>query len=134
MMPNINVEVTMPDSFYRLIEDGYEAIGWEDPTRPEMVAAFQEMINLLGIALSVKYSPDLQDVTYFKEMDSNIATFGDGRMRTPEAESIGGYFLLLLSHLAQMPLMKDLIDQASRRGDDPPQRRPRRRHARSRRV
>jgi hypothetical protein len=53
-------------------------------------------------------------------MDANIATFGDSRKRTREAEAIGKDFLVLLRELAQMPGYQELIEEENRRGDDPP--------------
>lgn len=115
-MANIKVEVTMPDSFYRLIEDA----SFNKPSRPEMAASFQEMISLLGILLSARYHPDMDDVMYFKDMEDNVAAFGDGRMRTPQTQAIGKAFLELLRELTQYPAYQDLIDEESRWGDDPP--------------
>lgn len=115
-MANIKVEVTMPDSFYRLIEDA----SWKKPSRTDMAAAFQEMISLLGILLSARYHPDMDDVMYFKDMEDNVAVFGDGRRRTPEAQAIGKQFLELLPELTQRPVYQELIEEENRRGDDPP--------------
>ena len=120
-MSNIKVEVTMPDSFYRLIEASYDQSRWNEPSRPEMVAAFQEMINLLGLLLSSRFHPDLDDLMYFKDMDANVATFGYDRPRTPDVQAIGKVFLDLLRTMAQTPAYQDLIDEEIRRNDDPSQ-------------
>ncbi|WP_457663178.1 hypothetical protein [Sinorhizobium medicae] len=119
-MSNIKVEVTMPDSFYRMIEEGYDVIQWEKPTRPDVVAAFQEMVNLLGMLFALRYSPDAHDAMYFREMEDNGATFGYDRTRTPESESIGKGFLELLRELTGTPFYQGMIDEEVRRGDEHP--------------
>ncbi|RVH60062.1 hypothetical protein CN213_06020 [Sinorhizobium meliloti] len=118
-MSNIKVEVTMPDSIYRMIEEGYDVIQPTSPTRPEVVAAFQEMVNLLGMLFSVRYGPDMNEVMYFKNMDENGATFGHGRVRTPEAESIGKGFLVLLQELTRTGYFERMLEDEVRRADDP---------------
>ncbi|GEC36455.1 hypothetical protein JOH52_000841 [Sinorhizobium meliloti] len=119
-MSNFKVEVTMPDSFRRMIEDGYEVIQWQRPTHPEVVAAFQEMVNLLGMLFALRYSPDPHDGMYFREMDDNAATFGGGRTRTPESEAIGKGFLELLRELTGTPFYQGMIDKDVRRVDEHP--------------
>lgn len=118
-MPNTKVEVTMPDSVYRMIEDGYETMQTQSPTGPEIVAAFQEMINQIGMLLAPRYSPDPADASYFRAMDDNAATFGNGRVRTPEAETIGMGFLGLLEDMVRSGHVQGLIDDQTRGGDDP---------------
>jgi hypothetical protein len=118
-MSNIKVDVTMPDPFDRLIANGYEMMGEEEPTKEERVAAFQEIINVLAIMTSRRFHPDMDDPAYFRDMEENVHCWGDMRMRSPQAEAIGKRFLMLLGELAIHPGFQPLIDEKSRRGDDP---------------
>lgn len=118
-MSNIKVEVTLPDSIHRMIEDGYRVVQAANPTRPEVVAAFQEMINLMGMLFSLRYGPDVNDPAYFSEKEENAGTFGYERDRTPEAESIGKGFLVLLRDLTQTGHFEGLIEADRRHAADP---------------
>ncbi len=118
-MSNIKVQVTMPDPIVRMIAASYDVMSGEDPTRDETVAAFQEMINVLGILMSGQFHPDMHDGMHFREMDENVHCWGGMRMRSPEAEAIGKGFLTLLRELVTAPVFERVLNESSRRGDDP---------------
>jgi hypothetical protein len=119
-MSNIKVDVILPDPFFRLISEGYENMGGDEPTRDETAAAFQEIINVLAILTSRRFHPDMDDPMYFRDMEENVHCWGDMRMRSPEAEAIGKRFLSLLGEFATHPGFQSLIDEKSLRGDNPP--------------
>lgn len=117
-MANIKVEVTMPDSVYRMVDDWYfNSSGMGRMTERQAVEAFQEMINLIGCLLP--FEPDMDDILYYRQMDENVAVFGADRKRSPEAEMIGKAFLLLLRERVNAPTFQWLLDEENSRGDDP---------------
>ena len=117
-MANIDVEVTMPDSVYRMVDDCYFNFGQSGRmTRPQAVEAFQEIINLIGRLLP--FEPDMDDFMYHRQMNENVAVFGAERKVSPEAEKIGKAFLLLLRERVNAPLFEFLLNEENRRGDDP---------------
>lgn len=117
-MANINVDVTMPDSVYRMVDDWYFNFGpTSRMTSRQAQEAFQEIINLIGRL--TPFEPDMDDIMYYRQMDENVAVFGANRKRSPEAEKIGKAFLLLLRERVNAPLFEFILNEESRRGDDP---------------
>lgn len=118
-MSNIDMQVTMPDSIDRLIDQWYWDFGdGSQHTREQTKEAFQEVINLIGCLMP--FGPDMNDTMYFREMDENVAVFGGNRKRTPEAEAIGKAFLRILKERVNAPIFERLLVEENRRGDDPP--------------
>jgi hypothetical protein len=115
---NIDVEVTMPDPVYRMVDDWYFNFGQNGRmTRDQTVEAFQEIINLIGRLLP--FEPDMDDIMYYRQMDENVAVFEAERKVSPEAEKIGKAFLLILRERVNAPVFEFLLNEESRRGDDP---------------
>jgi hypothetical protein len=118
-MSNMTANVTIPDPLVRMIAKGYDAIGDDDPTHDETVAAFQEVINVLAILVASQFHPDMHDDMYFRERDENAHCWGYMRVRTPRAEAIGKGFLAILGELVNKPVFERVLNEENRRGDDP---------------
>lgn len=115
-MANRKATITIPDSFDRLISEGYERLPVEQVTPEMTTAAFQEIINLLAMLLPSHFGPHPSDVLYFKEMEENIRVWGHGRDVTPEAQAIGSGFLAILNLLVESPAF-DRLQKNTRLGD-----------------
>lgn len=121
-MSNIPVNITLPDPLNRFILEGYDRFGEGDnPSREQVAAAFQEIVNHLAVLFSGNFRPDENDAMHFRTMEENLHCWGELRQRTPEAEKIGKRFLLLLDIFVRSPAFKRALEDEGRRGDDPPE-------------
>jgi len=116
-MSNTKTTIVMPDSIERFIAEGFDRLNVDGATSEQTAQAFQEIINLLAILMSGHHGPDMDDPTYFRQMEENAYAWGHARRATPEAQAIGKAFLAFLKAAAESPAL-ELLQENTRRGDE----------------
>jgi len=116
-MSNTKATIVMPDSIERFIAEGFERLNVDGATSQQTAEAFQEIINLLAILMSGHHGPDMDDPTYFRQMEEGLYAWGHARRVTPEAQSIGSAFLAFLKAAVESPAF-ELLQENTRRVDE----------------
>ncbi|MBJ6721028.1 hypothetical protein I2750_12285 [Bacillus sp. PR5] len=116
-MSNTKTTIMMPDPIERFIAEGFDRLNVDGATPEQSTEAFQEIINLLAILMSGHHGPDMDDPTYFRQMEENAFAWGHARRVTPEAQAVGKAFLAFLKEAIESPAF-DLLQENTRRGDE----------------
>lgn len=116
-MSNTKTTIMMPDPIERFIAEGFERLNVDGATPEQTAQAFQEIINLLAILMSGYHGPDMDDPTYFRQMEENAYAWGHARSVTPEAQAVGKAFLAFLKDAVESPAF-ELLQENTRRGDE----------------
>lgn len=116
-MSNTKTTIMMPDPIERFIADGLDRLNVDAATPVQTAEAFQEIINLLAILMSGHHGPDMDDPTYFRQMEENAYAWGHARRVTPEAQAVGKTFLAFLKDAVESPAFEHLQEN-TRRGDE----------------
>jgi hypothetical protein len=116
-MSNSKKTIVMPDSIERFIAEGFERLNVDGATPEQTAQAFQEIINLLAILMSGHHGPDMDDPTYFRQMEENAFAWGHARRVTPEAQAVGKAFLAFLKDAVESPAF-ELLQENTRRSDE----------------
>lgn len=116
-MSNSKTTIMMPDSIERFIAESFERLNVDGATSQQTAEAFQEIINLLAILMSGHHGPDMDDPTYFRQMEEDLYAWGHARRVTPEAQAIGRAFLAFLKDALESPAF-ELLQENTRRGDE----------------
>lgn len=116
-MSNTKTTIMMPDSIERFIAEGFERLNVDGTTPHQTAEAFQEIINLLAILMSGHHGPDIDDPTYFRQMEENACAWGHARRATPEAQAVGKAFLAFLKEAVESPAF-ELLQKNTRRGNE----------------
>ncbi|CAH1652113.1 MULTISPECIES: hypothetical protein [unclassified Chelatococcus] len=116
-MSNTKTTIIMPDPIERFIAEGFDRLKVDGSTPEETTEAFQEIINLLAILMSGHHGPDMDDPTYFRQMEENAYAWGHARRVTLEAQAVGGAFLAFLKAAVDSPAF-ELLQENTRRGDE----------------
>lgn len=116
-MSNTKTTIMMPDSIERFIAEAFERLNVDVATPQQTAEAFQEIINLLAILMSGRHGPDMDDPTYFRQMEEDLYAWGHARRITPEAQAIGRAFLAFLKAAVESPAF-ELLQENTRRGDE----------------
>lgn len=116
-MSNTKTTIMMPDSIERFIAEGLDRLNVDGTTPEQTAQAFQEIINLLAILMSGHHGPDMNDPTYFRQMEENAYAWGHARRVTPEVQAVGKAFLAFLKDAVESPAFEHLQEN-SRRGDE----------------
>ncbi|ODT16468.1 MAG: hypothetical protein ABS35_28275 [Kaistia sp. SCN 65-12] len=116
-MSNTKTTIMMPDPIERFIAKGFDRLNVEGATPEQTAQAFQETVNLLAILISGHHGPDMDDPTYFQQMEENAYAWGHARRVTPEAQAIGKAFLAFLKEAVESPSF-ELLQENTRRGDE----------------
>lgn len=116
-MSNTETTIMMPDPIERFIAEGLDRLDVDGATSVQTAEAFQEIINLLAILMSGHHGPDMDDPTYFRQMEEDLYVWGHARRVTPEAQAIGRAFLAFLKAAVESPAF-ELLQENTRRGDE----------------
>lgn len=116
-MSNTKTTIMMPDPIERFIAEGFDRLNVDNATAAHTAEAFQEIINLLAILMSGQHGPDMDDPTYFRQMEENAYAWGHARRVKPEAQAIGKAFLAFLKEAVESPSF-ELLQENTRRGDE----------------
>ncbi len=116
-MSNTKTTIMMPESIERFIAEGFDRLNVGGATSHQTAEAFQEIINLLAILMSGHHGPDMDDPTYFRQMEENAYAWGHARRVTPEAQAVGRAFLAFLKDAVESPAF-ELLQENTRRGDE----------------
>lgn len=116
-MSNTKTTIMMPDPIERFIAEGLDRLNVDAATSVQTAEAFQEMINLLAILMSGHHVPDMDDPTYFRQMEENAYAWGHARRVTPEVQSVGKAFLAFLKDAVESPGF-EILQENTRRGDE----------------
>ncbi len=116
-MSNTKTTIIMPDAIERFIAEGFDRLNVDGTTPEQTAGAFQEIINLLAILMSGHHGPDMDDPTYFRQMEEDLYAWGHARRVTPEAQAIGRAFLAFLKAAVESPAF-ELLQENTRRGDE----------------
>lgn len=116
-MSNSKTTIMMPDPIERFIAEGFERLNVDGATSQQTGDAFQEIINLLAILMSGHHGPDMDDPTYFRQMEENAFAWGHARRVTPEAQAIGKAFLAFLKGAVESTAF-ELLQENTRRSDE----------------
>lgn len=116
-MSNTKTTITMPDPIERFIAEGFERLNPDGATSAQKAEAFQEIVNLLGILMSGHHGPDMDDPTYFRQVEENAYAWGHARRVTPEAQAVGRAFLAFLKDAVESSAFEHLREN-TRRGDE----------------
>lgn len=116
-MSNPKTTIMMPDPIERFIAQGLDRLNVDAATPVQTAEAFQEIINLLAILMSGHHGPDMDDPTYFRQMEENAYAWGHARRVTPEAQAVGKAFLAFLKDAIESPGFETLQEN-TRRGDE----------------
>lgn len=116
-MSNTKTTIMMPDPIERFIAEGFDRLSVDGTTPEQTAEAFQEIVNLLAILISGHHGPDMDDPTYFRQMEENAYAWGHARRVTPEAQAIGKAFLAFLKEAVESPSF-ECLQENTRRGDE----------------
>lgn len=116
-MSNTKTTIMMPDPIEHFIAAGFGRLNVDGTTPEQTAQAFQEIINLLAILMSGHHGPDMDDPTYFRQMEENAFAWGHARRVTPEAQAVGKAFLAFLKDAVESPAF-ELLQENTRRGDE----------------
>ncbi|TCS04620.1 hypothetical protein [Rhizobium sp. BK418] len=114
-MSNTKTTIMMPDTIERFIAEGFDRLNVDGATPAQTAEAFQEIINLLAILVSGHHGPEMDDPTYFRQMEENAHAWGHARRVTPEAQAVGKAFLAFLKDAVESPAFV-LLQENTRRG------------------
>lgn len=116
-MSNTKTTIMMPDPIERFIAEGFDRLNVDAATPVQTADAFQEIINLLAILMSGHHGPEIDDPTYFRQMEENASAWGHARRVTPEAQAVGKAFLAFLKDAVESPAF-ELLQENTRRSDE----------------
>lgn len=116
-MSNTKTTIMMPDPIEHFIAEGFGRLNVDGATPEQTAQAFQEIVNLLAILISGHHGPDMDDPTYFRQMEENTYAWGHARRVTPEAQAVGKAFLAFLKEAVESPAF-ELLQKNTRRGNE----------------
>ena len=116
-MSNTKTTIMRPYPIERFIADALDRLNVDAATPVQTADAFQEIINLLAILMSGHHGPEMDDPTYFRQMEENAYAWGHARRVTPEAQAVGKAFLAFLKDAVESPAF-ELLQENTRRSDE----------------